>query len=361
MAEQAPPSKIATFGVRFETQDHFLVEYTDHLRRGVLMLPGALSLTAGAPVRIKLHLPNRAILYLTGAVSESAGEGEVTATPVRLAPFSAEQERILGLCVDAVIDDGQGAAPPTPARPLEVLLVEDSDSIRAEIYEALTRRGLKVRVAENGLVAVSAALKEEPDVILTDVEMPVMDGWTLLRMARSRKKLANLPIVFFTSLSDELSRLQGYRMGVDDYLAKRTPPDEIIARLQGVVSRRAQQSALGPEASGLRGDLQHVGLASVLSFLEAEKKTGDLNLERDGERASLRLFQGVLRDVRPLTRGRAAIDRVFEILGWRAGSFEFSALPITADIDHGALPPTSVTYLLIEHARREDEASERSL
>ncbi|MBK8259760.1 MAG: response regulator [Nannocystis sp.] len=131
-----------------------------------------------------------------------------------------------------------------PARPLEVLLVEDSDSIRAEIYEALTLRGLKVRVAENGLVAVSRGPQGEPDVILTDVEMPVMDGWTLLRMARSRKKLANRPIVF-TSLSDELSRLQGYRMGVDDYLAKRTPPDDHQrAARRGQPPRPA--GALGP-------------------------------------------------------------------------------------------------------------------
>ena len=66
MAEKTQPAKIATFGVRFETMDHFLVEYTDHLRRGVLVLPGVSPLQAGDPARIKLNLPNRAMLHLTG-------------------------------------------------------------------------------------------------------------------------------------------------------------------------------------------------------------------------------------------------------------------------------------------------------
>ena len=69
------------------------------------------------------------------------------------------------------------------------------------------------------------------------------DGWTLLRMARARKKLAHIPIVFLTALSDDMSRLQGYRMGVDDYLPKTLPPDEIIARIQGVLARRKARKA----------------------------------------------------------------------------------------------------------------------
>ena len=352
MAEKTQPAKIATFGVRFETFDHFLVEYTDHLREGVLVLPGVTSLAVGEPVRIKLTLPNRGLLYLTGEALAGAADGK--GTPVRLAPLSPEQEKMLQRCVDAVIEES-GATSAPAGRPMEVLLVEDSDSIRAEISEALRQRGLTVRVAENGLVAISAALKEEPDVILTDVEMPVMDGWTLLRMARSRKKLANVPIVFLTSLSDELSRLQGYRMGVDDYLPKNLPHPEIVARLQGVLARRAQQASQSPDASGLRGDLRHVGLPSVLSFLEAERKTGVLHLDRGSDRASLRIVQGYLRDVRPLGRARAPIERVYELLDWDAGSFEFSALPSGAAGEEGALPPTQVTHLLLEHARIRDE------
>lgn len=359
MADKPQPAKIATFGVRFESHDHFLVEYSDHLRGGCLVLPGVASVAAGEPVRIKLHLPNRAILYLSGTSTgpdhpEAGGKG----TLVRLAAFTDEQRKILDLCIHDVI--GDATAPVIPSKPIEVLLVEDSDNIRAELTEALGRRGLTVRVAENGLVAISAALKAEPDVILTDVEMPVMDGWTLLRMARSRRRLAHLPIVFLTSLSDEMSRLQGYRMGVDDYLPKALPADEIVARLQSVIARRSKPAAPGarePAASGLRGDIRHVGLGSVLSFLEAEKKTGDLHVDDGrGDHAVLRIFHGFLRDVKNLGAATSHHDRVFQLLAWARGHFEFVSLPESPDLDQGPIKPTSMTFLLMEFARREDEA-----
>lgn len=357
MADTPKPAKIATFGVRFESYDDFLVEYTDNLRRGYIMLPGVRSLEVGQAVRVKLSLPNRAILYLSGSAHDVGAEGD-SGTLVKLAPFTAEQERILGLCVNSVLETPtQARVEPALRRPLNVLLVDDSASMRAEMAAALRARGLNVTTAENGLVAMSSALKSEPDLILTDVEMPEMDGWTLLRMARGRKKLAHIPIVFLTALSDDMSRLQGYRMGVDDYLPKNLPPDEIVARLQGVVARRSGASAAGSESRGLRGDLQHVRLGSVLSFLEAEKKTGDLRLDSGEDSAVLRLVQGVLRDVKNLGRAPNAAERVFELLDWQSGQFEFFSVPVE-EIGELGLEPMSVTYLLMEHARREDEASE---
>lgn len=358
MAETPKQVKIATFGVRFESYDDFLVEYTDNLRRGYLMLPGVRNLAAEQMVRIKLSLPNRAILYLNGAASDPGADGG-KGTLVKLAGFTAEQDKILGMCVNSVlVDPVPAAAEAAPTRPINVLLVDDSPSVRSELSAALRARGLNVSTADNGLLAISAALKQEPDLVLTDVEMPEMDGWTLLRMARARKKLAHIPIVFLTALSDDMSRLQGYRMGVDDYLPKTLPPDEIVARIQGVLTRRAGNPNINPESRGLRGDLQHVRLGSVLSFLEAEKKTGDLRLDNGDDHAVLRIIGGVLRDVKHLGRWSHPHERVFELLSWAGGQFEFFALPPGSEVEGGPLEPTSVTYLLMEHARREDEAAE---
>jgi DNA-binding response OmpR family regulator len=357
MAEAPKPAKIATFGVRFESYDDFLVEYTDNLRRGCLMLVGVRNLEANQTVRVKLSLPNRAILYLSGVVSDPGAEGGKGAL-VKLQAYTSEQEKILSMCVNSVLETPSTPKAETPpTRPLNVLLVDDSASIRTELATALRARGLNVSVAENGLMAMSAALKNEPDLVLTDVEMPEMDGWTLLRMARARKKLAHIPVVFLTALSDDMSRLQGYRMGVDDYLPKNLPPDEIVARIQGVAARRSSGLSPGSESRGLRGDLQHVKLGSVLSFLEAEKKTGDLRLENGQDHATLRLVQGVLRDVKNVGHAAGPVERVFELLSWPNGQFEFFTLA-PDELGELGMEPTSVTFMLMEHARREDELAE---
>lgn len=358
---------VPTFSVRFESQDDFLVEYTDRLRHGQALLPLSKPLAPGTPVRLKVELPDHGVLYLLGSViSPPKREASSRATPVRLA-ITEEQRAQLETCVQSFMRpeepasaDAHQGGPDTKSDPagISVLLVDDSVSMRIELGDALRERGLRVRVAENGLVALSAALKRPPDVILTDVEMPEMDGWTFVRTVRARPSLANIPIVFLTRLSDDLSRLKGYRLGVDDYLPKTMAPDEIIARMQGVLARRQQLDAPGVAASGqggLRGRLEHVRLGSLLAFLESERRSGALHLTRGADSATLHLDNGTLEYVESLGRYTHPHDRVFELLSWTQGEFALLAdapLPAAASEQ----PTTPLTYLLMEHARREDEA-----
>jgi DNA-binding response OmpR family regulator len=356
--KRSPP----TFGVRFEAQDDFLVEYTDRLRHGLVLLPLPDPLPTGTKVRVKLELPDGAVLYLTGtaqAPPARAGASDPEGTTIRLTALADEHRTAMEKCVASLVG---GSEVPRSAHALEdalegdlaitVLLVDDSVSMRIELGDALRERGVRVRVAENGLVALSAALKRPPDVIVTDVEMPVMDGWTLLRSIRARSRLADVPIVFLTRLSDELSRLKGYRLGVDDYLSKTMPPEEIVARLQGVVARRAERAPVA-EGGSLRGSLEHVKLGSVLAFLESERRSGALHVAQGADRSTLYLGEGNLDHVDNVGAYPHPHDRVFDLLSWGKGTFEFHAdVPPPAGI---APSPTPLTYLLLEHARREDE------
>jgi len=375
----AASAKPPIFKIGFESYDDFLVEYGDHLRKGVLMLPSETGLGAGQDVRIKLVLPDQNVLYLKGTTREpkpggyaplGAGSGASAKSggkdiQVQLVAFTAAQIEMLERCVNAPIaSDAKHEA--EALGPINLLLVDDSVGVRIELGDALRDRGLRVRVAENGLVAIAAALKRPPEIILSDVEMPVMDGWTFLRMTRARQRLAHIPFVFFTRLTDDLSRLQAYRMGVEDFLPKDTGADEILARLQGVLARHknrpsaAASSARGasPGASqGLRGDLEHVKLGSLMSFLESEKRSGRLRLDNGRDEAVLQIVNGGLAGVENLGNYAHAHDRVFELLDWPTGSFEFAAADDEASIDKtGDFTP--MTYLLMEHARRADEAAE---
>lgn len=361
---------VPTYSVRFESQDDFLVEYTDRLRHGQALLPLGKPLPPGTPIRLKVELPNRSVLYLLGsALAPARRERSVSgATPVRLA-MTDDQRAQLEACVQGLMQTDDGASssaaagvPETEEDPtgMSVLLVDDSVSMRIELGDALRERGLRVRVAENGLVALSAALKRPPDVILTDVEMPEMDGWTFVRTVRSRPSLSTIPIVFLTRLSDDLSRLKGYRLGVDDYLPKTMAPEEIIARMQGVLARRQQVVSNGDTGpigvvGGLRGRLEHVRLGSLLAFLESERRSGALRLSRGSDTATLHLENGTLEFVEGLGRYDHPHDRVFELLSWTQGDFALVAdAPMPRQADEQ--PTTPLTYLLMEHARREDEA-----
>lgn len=354
---------VPTFSVRFESQDDFLVEYTDRLRHGQALLPLPDPLPSGTPVRLKISLPDGRILYVLGSVIAHTRRGQDGSTPIRLA-FDRDHKAQLEACVRDLTHDEHpvlaqlASADMIDPTGITVLLVDDSVSMRIEFGDALRAQGLRVRVAENGLIALSAALKRPPDVILTDVEMPEMDGWAFLRTVRNRPRIARIPIVFLTHLSDEISRIKGYRLGVDDYLPKTMPAEEIIVRLQGVLARRRRVEAtrVGTEGQeGMRGRLEHVRLGSLLAFLGSERRSGALHVTRGADAATLHLDKGTLECVEGLGRFSHPHDRVFELLSWTHGEFELMTdlgLPAIASEQ----PTTPLTYLLMEHARREDES-----
>jgi DNA-binding response OmpR family regulator len=350
MSTQSSGGRTPAFGVRFESADDFLVAYSDHLRHGRVVLPLSEAAPLGAVVRVRLTLPDESVLFLMGRVRPPE-LAAIAGTWVSLDALDDEQREVLENCVTcmAVTDDPSGAGA-EDAR-ADVLLVDDAVSVRLTLGELLRRAGLRVRVAENGLVALSSALKRIPDVIVTDVEMPVMDGWKLLQTVRGRQRLERVPVVFLTQLGDDASRLRGYRLGVDDYLGKDMPPDEVVARVRAA-SARHHRVDRGAPGSGLRGALEQVRLGSVLAFLEAEHRSGQLRLcSEDGQEAVLHLQGGQLVGLDRLGVHTHVHDRVFELLSWVAGEFEFRAGADLPTPDDG----TPISYLLLEHARRVDE------
>jgi len=115
--------------------------------------------------------------------------------------------------------------------PNNVLVVDDDRALCETIGAALQKAGLSVRLAYNGKQCLEAVAAEEPDVIVLDVAMPVMDGFKTLRELRKDPKTNLLPVVMLTGNPGEPGELAGWMAGIDRYLAK--PCD--IARLVSVV------------------------------------------------------------------------------------------------------------------------------
>lgn len=250
-------------------------------------------------------------------------------------------------------------APQATGRSFDVLVVEDDPAYQRIAQAAFSEPGDRVRVTCNGFEALAQVGRALPEVIVSDVNMPRMDGWQLLRLLHAKPAFAAIPVLFTTRLGGEADRLRGYQLGVRDYIAKPFKPAELRARVDRIVAARTPatpevREAPPPSTGGrrrLRGDLAEVSLPSVLSLFEMEQRTGRVRvLAPDGaERGWLALRGG--RPLRASSPPVAGIDAVFALLSAREGEFEFTA----ADVDGADELGATLSYLLMEHARLRDE------
>ncbi|MBA3821874.1 MAG: response regulator [Deltaproteobacteria bacterium] len=237
-----------------------------------------------------------------------------------------------------------------------VLVADDDAWILRMVATVLEKRGYSVETAVDGEDALARALARPPDLLITDVMMPKLDGWALVRQLRSHSELAMLPVIFLSALSSEDDRIRGFRLGADDYVTKPFRFEELDLRVTKTL-RRTQQTMhdtreqLG--GSGLRGDLSQVGLSSLLVLIEMERKTGLLKLRApDGPSAQILVREGKVVHAR-LDDVEEPVDAecVYYLLTWAAGEFEFIAC-LVEGVDRVSV---STTHLLMEGARLIDE------
>ncbi|WP_156251652.1 response regulator transcription factor [Pseudactinotalea terrae] len=135
-----------------------------------------------------------------------------------------------------------------------LLVVDDEPNIRELLAASLRFAGFEVDTAADGQQAVKKALEAEPDLVVLDVMLPDLDGFTVTRRLREQGKL--MPVVFLTARDDTTDKVAGLTVGGDDYVTKPFSLDEVIARIRAVL-RRAKAAAAMTEDSLLRvGDLE---------------------------------------------------------------------------------------------------------
>lgn len=123
----------------------------------------------------------------------------------------------------------------------KILIVEDDGNIRELLRLYLEREGYEITEAENGEVGVEQWRKVNPDMILLDVMMPVMDGWQVCKIVRAESQV---PIIILTAKGETFDKVNGLEMGADDYIVKPLEMREVVARVRAVFRRFA------PEDSG---------------------------------------------------------------------------------------------------------------
>ena len=118
---------------------------------------------------------------------------------------------------------------------IKILVVDDESRMRKLVRDFLVRNGYEVIEAQDGMEAMDK-FYEQKDIalVLLDVMMPKMDGWQVCKEIRERSKV---PIIMLTAKSDERDELQGFSLGVDEYIAKPFSPKVLVARVEAVLRR----------------------------------------------------------------------------------------------------------------------------
>lgn len=130
--------------------------------------------------------------------------------------------------------------------PSKILLVDDEPGLRESVQAYLEDSNFDVRVASNAKEGWELLQQEIPNVLISDIMMPQVDGYQFLKQVREDARFQALPVVFLTARGMTSDRIQGYQAGADAYLPKPFDPEELVAIVTSLIDRRAAQA---PDAS----------------------------------------------------------------------------------------------------------------
>lgn len=124
---------------------------------------------------------------------------------------------------------------------MRVLVVDDEKLIRDVIKEYLVLENFEVYEAENGMEAVELVKNNNFDIIIMDIMMPKMDGYSA---CKEIKKIKDIPFIMLSARGEEYDKLIGFDLGIDDYVTKPFSPKELVARIKAVTKRKDNESSI---------------------------------------------------------------------------------------------------------------------
>jgi DNA-binding NarL/FixJ family response regulator len=147
--------------------------------------------------------------------------------------------------------------------PAQLLLVDDEPGLREAVKDYLQESGFTVQVASNAHDGWELVQQNTPDLVISDIMMPQVDGYQFLKQLREDPRFKTLPVVFLTAKGMTTDRIQGYQAGVDAYLPKPFDPDELVAIVENILERRAatqptDESGETPDIAALANQIAQI-------------------------------------------------------------------------------------------------------
>ena len=150
----------------------------------------------------------------------------------------------------------------------KILIVDDEEKIREVLKEYAEFEGYATDEAENGMVAVKKCRENEYDLVVMDVMMPKLDGFSAVKEI---KKYTNVPVIMLSARTEEYDKLFGFELGVDDYVVKPFSPKEVMARINAVIKRTTERA--NPQSNVVKYEGLEIDFAGRNVFINGEKAT----------------------------------------------------------------------------------------
>ena len=235
--------------------------------------------------------------------------------------------------------------------PIKILVADDNPAVLKLLGDGMQACGT-VLTATDGADALLKAIEERPDLILTDYNMPGLNGLQLYEKLRARQETKKIPVIFFASRGDIEEKLRQASDGVEDYIAKPFFIREVVARAKKITDRmhleKLQTQARRPGV--IDGRLEEMNVIDLFQSLEMGQKTCSLTLTRGNEKCQIFLEGGQVYDA---AMGKLkGEEAVYKIVDWTAGAFEIDFSGKSSD----RTITRSTQGLLMEGLRLMDEA-----
>ena len=151
---------------------------------------------------------------------------------------------------------------------MKILIVDDEEMIRAVLREYVEFEGNEAHEAVDGMDAVRLCKENDYDLLLMDIMMPRLDGFSAVKEI---KKTKDIPVIMLSARSEEYDKLFAFELGVDDYVTKPFSPKEVMARINAVTKRRSAYSASNAGNEILKFEGLEIDMAGRNVYVDGEK------------------------------------------------------------------------------------------
>ncbi len=232
----------------------------------------------------------------------------------------------------------------TNNREKKVLIVDDNESLLMALEYSIQQAGYTVLKAIDGEIAFKIANSENPDIIVSDITMPEMDGIELCKKIRSVPRLSETPFILLTALGEPDERVKGLRSGADDYIVKPFDIEELIARID-IMYKNIQKRQF---SNTLSGNLKELPIIDMLQILAQAQKEGVLRISAGDKSGHISIRDGNIMDASFMNH--TGEDAIVELFGLSEGHFNYEPQKITTEA-----MSEPVTFIILEVIRLIDE------